>query len=344
MYGYMPKSSSPVALAVIEALLHESAAISVAAHRLDHSSISKAVEILENCGQKVVLSGVGKSGIVGRKIASTFSSVGLVALYLNPLDALHGDIGVVAPGDVVILLSNSGETKELLALLPHLRLRGTSVISIVGHLQSSLARESDVALDAGVDTEGGPHNLVPTASTAVAMAIGDALATVWMQRRNVSPDEFATNHPAGELGKKLTMVVRDLMVPINRVQPVESSTPLLEVIERLTTFGMGAVLVHDQHSDCAIDGLITDGDLRRALRSSPTTLWSELTARDIMTQDPITIGESVLAVDAIQVMEHNSKKAISVLPVIGLTGSIVGVLRLHDLVQVGLSGQKVDGQ
>lgn len=339
----MSNSSSPDALAVIEALLHEAAAISTAAYRLDHLSISKAVGILEHCNQKVVLSGVGKSGIVGRKIASTFSSVGLVALFLNPLDALHGDIGVVAPGDVVILLSNSGETKELLALLPHLRRRGTSVISIVGNLESSLARESDVALDAGVDSESGPHNLVPTASTAVAMAIGDALATVWMQRRNISPDEFATNHPAGELGKKLTMVVRDLMVPIDRVQPVECSAPLLEVIEQLTAFGIGTVLVRDQHSTRAIDGLITDADLRRALRANPPNIWAGLIAKDIMTSDPITIGELVRAVDALQMMERNSKKVISVLPVVGSTGSIVGVLRLHDLVQAGLSDPKVDG-
>lgn len=340
----MQKSSSPDAQAVIEALLHEAAAISAAAHRLDHSSISKAVEILEQCTQKVVVSGVGKSGIVGRKIASTFSSVGLVALYLNPLDALHGDIGVVTSRDVVILLSNSGETKELLALLPHLRRRGTSVISIVGNLQSSLARESDVALDAGVVMEAGPHNLVPTASTAVAMAIGDALAAVWMQRRNISADEFATNHPAGELGKKLTMIVGDLMVPIDRVQPVDGSALLLEVIEQLTAFGIGAVWVRDKQSNRAIDGLITDGDLRRALRSNPANSWAGLKAQDIMTRDPITIGELVLAVDAIQMMERNSKKAISVLPVVGATGSVVGILRLHDLVQAGLSGPKVGGK
>lgn len=340
----MPTSSSPDAQAVIEALLHEAAAISAAAHRLDHSSISKAVEILEQCDQKVVLSGVGKSGIVGRKIASTFSSVGLVALYLNPLDALHGDIGVVAPGDVVILLSNSGETKELLALLPHLRRRGTSVISIVGNLQSSLARESDVALDAGVDMEAGPHNLVPTASTAVAMAIGDALAAVWMQRRNISADEFATNHPAGELGKKLTMIVGDLMVPIDRVHPVEGSAMLIEVIEQLTAFGIGAVWVRDKQSARPIDGLITDADLRRALRSNPTNSWADLRAQDIMTRDPLTIGELVLAVDAIHMMERNSKKSISVLPVVGATGSIVGILRLHDLVQAGLSDPKGGGK
>jgi len=339
----MPNSSSEHASAVIEALLHEAAAITAAAYRLDPFNISKAVGILEHCSQKVILSGVGKSGIVARKIASTFSSVGLVALYLNPLDALHGDIGVVAPGDVVILLSNSGETKELLAILPHLRRRGTSIISIVGSLESSLARESDVALDAGVDMEAGPHNLVPTASTAVAMAIGDALATVWMQRRNVSPDDFATNHPAGELGKKLTLAVRELMVPIDRVQPVECAAPLLEVIEQLTAFGIGAVLVRDSHSAREIDGIITDGDLRRALRSNPTEQWAGLTAQDIMTRDPITIGELVLAVDAIKMMERNTKKAISVLPVVGSSGSVVGVLRLHDLVQAGMSDPKSGG-
>lgn len=339
----MPNSPSSDSSAVIEALLHEAAAISAAAYRLDKLSISKAIGILEHCDQKVILSGVGKSGIVARKIASTFSSVGLVAVYLNPLDALHGDIGVVAPGDVVILLSNSGETKELLAILPHLRRRGTSIISIVGSLESSLARESDIALDAGVDTEAGPHNLVPTASTAVAMAIGDALAAVWMQRRNISPDEFATNHPAGELGKKLTLSVRELMVPVERVQPVECSATLLEVIEQLTAFGIGAVWVHDRYSAREIDGLITDADLRRALRSNPTDLWAGLTAQEIMTRDPITIDELVLAVDALKMMERNPKKSISVLPVLGAAGSVVGILRLHDLVQAGLGDSKADG-
>lgn len=339
----MANSSSSDAKAVVEALLHEATAISDAAHRLDPLSIAKAIEILEQCNQKVILSGVGKSGIVARKIAATFSSVGLVALYLNPLDALHGDIGVVAPGDVVILLSNSGETRELLAILPHLRRRGTSVIAIVGRLDSSLARESDVALDAGVKTEADPHNLMPTASTAVAMAIGDALTAVWMQRRNISLDEFATNHPAGELGKKLTLIVRDLMVPIDRVQPVECSAPLLEVIEQLTAYGIGAVWVRDRHSAREIDGLITDGDLRRALRSNPTNSWAQLTAQDIMTHDPITIGELVLAIDAIKMMERNTKKAISILPVVGSTGSVVGILRLHDLVQAGLSDSKAGG-
>lgn len=339
----MPHSSHLDSTAVIEALHHEAAAISAAAYRLDPLSISQAIEILVQSDQKIIVSGVGKSGIIARKIASTFNSVGLMAIYLNPLDALHGDIGVVALGDVVILLSNSGETQELLALLPHLRRRGTSIISIVGSLESSLALASDVALDAGVKAEAGPHNLVPTASTAVAMAIGDALAAVWMQRRNVSPNEFATNHPSGELGKKLTLAVRELMVPVRLVKPIECAAPLLEVIEQLTAFGIGAVWVHDRDSSREIDGIITDGDLRRALRSNPTNLWAGLMAQDIMTRDPITIDEFVLAVDALRMMESNAKKTISVLPVVGSAGTIVGILRLHDLVQAGLSDPKAGG-
>jgi len=339
----MNKKSPLDAESVVEALLHEAAALTAAAHRLDQVAVTTAVQILDDCSQKVILSGVGKSGIVARKIAATFSSVGLVAIYLNPLDALHGDIGVVASGDVIILLSNSGETRELLAILPHLRRRGTRIITIVGRLDSSLAREADVALDASVETEAGPHNLVPTASTAVAMAIGDALAAVWMHKRNISPDDFAINHPAGELGRKLTLVVTDLMVPVARVAPVSGSTTMLEVIEQLTTVGIGAVWVRDSGSAQSIDGIITDGDLRRALRANKPEAWADLTAKDIMTRDPLTIGHSVLAIDAIKMMERNAKKSISILPVVDSAGVVVGILRLHDLVQAGLSDTKNGG-
>jgi len=339
----MNEKSPLDARSVVEALLHEAAALTAAAHRLDQVAVTKSVQILDECSQKVILSGVGKSGIVARKIAATFSSVGLVAIYLNPLDALHGDIGVVASGDVVILLSNSGETRELLAILPHLRRRGTKIITIVGRLDSSLAREADVALDASVETEAGPHNLVPTASTAVAMAIGDALAAVWMHKRNISPDDFAINHPAGELGKKLTLVVADLMVPVAHVAPLSGSTTMLEVIEQLTTVGIGAAWVRDSTSTKSIDGIITDGDLRRALRANKPESWANLTAKDIMTRDPLTIGRSVLAIDAIKMMERNAKKSISVLPVVDSAGVVVGILRLHDLVQAGLSDSKNGG-
>ena len=161
-----------------------------------------------------MVTGVGKSGIVARKIAATFTSIGLMALYLNPLDALHGDLGVVGPDDVVLLLSNSGESSELLALLPHLHRRGSACIALTGRPQSSLAKGSQVVLDGSVDREVCPLNLAPTASTAVAMAIGDALAAVWMQRQGVTHADFAVNHPAGALGRQLTLSVAELMVPL----------------------------------------------------------------------------------------------------------------------------------
>jgi arabinose-5-phosphate isomerase len=176
------------------------------------------------------------------------------------------------------------------------------------------------------------------------MAIGDALATVWMQRRNISADDFAINHPGGQLGKKLTLLVRDLMIPIERIAPLKTSAPLVEVVEELTRYGIGTVWVLDATSKNNIDGLITDGDLRRALRTHAPEKWAMLTAADIMTEDPLTIENSVLAIDAMKRMERNNKKAVSVLPVVGADGKVVGVLRLHDLVQAGLVEQASEEQ
>lgn len=214
--------------ALTRCLQEEAAAIAAAAERLSSEQVEGALSPLERCADrkaKLVITGVGKSGIVARKIAATFSSIGLLALFLNPLDALHGDLGVVAPDDVCLLLSNSGETSELLAILPHLTRRGTARIALVGRADSSLAHGSDVVLEASVDREVCPLNLAPTASTAVAMAIGDALAAVWMERRGISPADFALNHPTGSLGKQLTMTVADLMVPAANLHPSTHKHP-----------------------------------------------------------------------------------------------------------------------
>jgi arabinose-5-phosphate isomerase len=260
-----------------------------------------------------------------------------MAIYLNPLDALHGDLGVVAAEDVTLLLSNSGETEELLEILPHLRRRGTARIALVGRLHSSLARGCDVVLDASVDREVCPLNLAPTASTAVAMAIGDALAAVWMERRGISPQDFALNHPAGALGKQLTLTAADLMVPVERLTPLAATTPLAEVIAHLTAAGVGACWVaHTEHHQ-RIHGLITDGDLRRALQQHGPEEWSRLTAGDLMTTDPITVPDTTLAIHAIERMERNRRKAIGVLPVTDADLRMLGLLRLHDLVQAGLT-------
>ncbi len=321
--------------------MEEAAAIVAAAERLSSEQVEEALALLERCADrkaKLVITGVGKSGIVARKIAATFSSVGLMALYLNPLDALHGDLGIVAPEDVCLLLSNSGETSELLEVLPHLRRRGTARIALVGRADSSVARSSDVVLEASVDREVCPLNLAPTASTAVAMAIGDALAAVWMERRGISPADFAFNHPAGSLGKQLTMTVADLMVPADQLPPLHPDTPMPEVIGFLTQGAIGSGWVQDPNRAGRLIGLITDGDLRRALRDHCPERWANLTAQDLMTADPITVAAKMLAVDALQRMEHNRRKPISVLPVVNDDdGQIQGLLRLHDLVQAGLA-------
>ena len=326
--------------ALTRCLQEEAAAIANAAARLSGEDVEGALGLLERCADrkaKLVITGVGKSGIVARKIAATFSSIGLMALYLNPLDALHGDLGVVASDDVCLLLSNSGETSELLDLLPHLKRRGTARIALVGQADSSLGRGSDVTLEAFVDREICPLNLAPTASTAVAMAIGDALAAVWMERRGISPADFALNHPAGSLGKQLTMTVSDLMVPAENLPPLQAKTKLSDVIGKLTQGAIGSGWVEDPTAPKHLLGLITDGDLRRGLRAHGADQWALLTAQDLMTADPITVTAEMLAVEAIQKMEHNRRKPISVMPVVGANGEFKGLLRLHDLVQAGLA-------
>ena len=325
--------------ALTRCLQEEAAAIAAAAERLNPTQVDQALALLECCADqkaKLVITGVGKSGIVARKIAATFSSIGLMALYLNPLDALHGDLGVVAADDVCLLLSNSGETSELIEVLPHLKRRGTARIALVGRADSSLARGSDVVLEASVDREVCPLNLAPTASTAVAMAIGDALAAVWMERRGISPADFAINHPAGSLGKQLTMTVADLMVPVTQLPVLQPDTALPDLIGHLTQGAIGSGWVEDPKATGALMGLITDGDLRRALRDHSPERWPALTAADLMTADPITVPSTLMAVEAIQRMEHNRRKPISVLPVVDGENRLQGLLRLHDLVQAGL--------
>ena len=326
--------------ALTRCLQEEAGAIAAAAERLESDQVEKALMLLELCADrkaKLVLTGVGKSGIVARKIAATFSSIGLMALYLNPLDALHGDLDVVASEDICLLLSNSGESAELLELIPHLKRRGTARIALVGRAESSLALASDVVLEASVDREVCPLNLAPTASTAVAMAIGDALAAVWMERKGISTSDFALNHPAGSLGKQLTMTVADLMVPRAQLPVLHRKTSLTDVISHLTTGSIGSAWVAEPNQPERLVGLITDGDLRRALRDHDSKEWASLRACDLMTTDPITTTPEVMAIEAIKVMEHNPSKAISVLPVINKNQQFQGLLRLHDLVQAGLA-------
>lgn len=317
-------------------MLAEAEAIIAAAHRIHPEESASAVNVLVNCTGKVILTGVGKSGLVAQKIAASFTSVGLMSVYLNPLDALHGDIGVVASGDVIIMISNSGETNELLAIVPYVKKRAAALLGILGKPVSSIADHCDAVLDASVAHEAAPIDQVPTSSTAVAMAIGDALTVAWMTAKGVSVADFAMNHPAGAIGRRLTLMVRDLMIPREKLMMVADSATLPDVVDALTTQAIGAVLVKHPTSEGSLGGIITDGDLRRALKRTPADKWGAITARELMTAHPIFVSSGVPAIEALTLMERNAKKAITVLPVID-DENVVGMLRMHDLVQAGLS-------
>ena len=324
---------------VSDCLIQEAGAIRAAADKLNNEEIDGVLNLLNFCfdnKSKLVVTGVGKSGIVARKIAATFSSIGIMSLYLSPLDALHGDLGIIDKNDICLLLSYSGETKEILDIIPHLKIRGTKTIALVGNTNSSLAQESDLVLEASVDREVCPLNLAPTASTAVAMAIGDSLAAVWMSRKGISQNDFAFNHPGGSLGKSLILTVLDLMVPLSDLKPISIDSLLPEIISSITKDSIGCCLVEDLKSDKFL-GIITDGDLRRALEGKASRDWENLSAKDLITSDPITINSNKLAIDALNLMENNKKKSVSVLPVLKENGDIMGLLRLHDLVKAGLN-------
>ena len=317
----------------IELLKLEAAAISTAADRMQRDQLETALRLLAECQGKVLLIGMGKSGIVAQKIAATLTSIGTVAICLHPCDALHGDLGIVTPADVAILLSNSGETDELIAMLPHLKCRQVPIIAIVGNPRSILARQADAFLNAGVDREACPLNLAPTASTTVALAIGDALAMTLTQIKGLTPEAFAFNHPAGRLGKRLTLKVRDLMQQgnANPILPTEASW--LDVVSALTTGGAGAVNIVDSQSKLV--GLITDGDLRRWVQKTKAPALETLNAETMMTHNPTTVAPEDLVYDALQLME-NRPSQISILPVVDDQNRCVGLLRLHDIFRLGL--------
>lgn len=313
-----------------EILSVEAHAIEHAASQLNEQIVSRTIEILKDCDSKIIVTGVGKSGVIAQKIAQTLTSTGTVSVFVHPSDALHGSLGVISKGDVVIALSNSGETDEILLLLPALKKRGVCLISIVGNVNSTLARNSDVVLNASVDREACPLNLAPTASTTVALALGDAVAMTLMEAKNLTAEDFAANHPAGRLGKRLTLKVANLMHESPSIAP---DAGWLDVVKAISGYSLGAVNVLD--SDNVLIGIITDGDLRRTIEKTQAEALQTLTAEQMMTADPTTVIPDMLAYEALRLMEDRSSQ-ISVLPVVGGDGKCVGLLRLHDIVRSGL--------
>lgn len=315
---------------VTELLRLEANSILHSLEKLRREDIEKAIDLLLDCESKVVVTGVGKSAIIANKIADTMTSTGTVAIFLHTSDALHGSLGVITEKDVVIALSNSGETEELITILPTLKNRNVSIISIVGNTNSTLARKSDVVLDASVDTEACPLNLAPTTSTTVALSIGDALAMTLMHLKNLTAEDFASNHPAGRLGKRLTLKVKDLM---HESPNVSQHSTWLQIVSEISKHALGAVNIIDQNGKLL--GIVTDGDLRRTIEKTPPEKFADLTCEMMMTANPTVAAPEMLAFDALKLME-NRPFQISVLPVVDEEGNCCGLLRLHDIVKSGL--------
>ncbi len=305
----------------------ESASLARAAKRLDGELI-RAVELILAHPGKVVVTGIGKSGHIARKIVSTLCSTGTASVFLHPAEAVHGDLGIYTRGDPTILVSNNGASTELLALAPLLKQFRSPLIGILGNDTSPLAAQVDVFLDASVEREADPNNLAPTASAVTALALGDALAIALMCARNFTPEEFGRFHPGGQLGRNLNLRVSEVMHCAGEAPFVAPSTGLKQVIIAMSTRPLGGACVTSGSGTLA--GFITDGDLRRALTNHDDIRG--LSAADVMTKSPVTIGPDATLGEALELMEKRTSQ-ISVLPVVDARGAAVGILRLHDIYQ-----------
>ncbi|HLG94625.1 MAG TPA: KpsF/GutQ family sugar-phosphate isomerase [candidate division Zixibacteria bacterium] len=305
----------------------EARAVAQLANRLD-GQFERAVELLLKCKGRVIVTGLGKSGIVGRKIAATLSSTGTPAFFLHAAEGIHGDLGLVKKGDLVIAISKSGSTEEVFLLFPIFRRLGVPVISITGNPRSPMAEKSDVVLDVSVEEEACPNNLAPTSSSTAALVMGDALALAVLEERNFSPEDFALLHPGGSLGRKLWLKVEDLMHTGVDIPKVTPTTPVKEAILEMTSKRLGATTVVNEKDELV--GIFTDGDLRRLVEKKKE--FMELFASDVMSASPKTTRPEALAAAALNQMEEHK------ITVLAVTSGrrLVGVLHLHDLLQAGV--------
>lgn len=304
----------------------EQEAIATAEERLDED-FAKAVQLIADCPGRVIVSGVGKSGLIGRKIAATLTSTGTPATFLHPADSVHGDLGIVGSSDVAILLSKSGESDEIISLLDHLKRLGVRLISITGERNSAVARHSDVVLDAWVKEEACPHDLAPTTSTAVALALGDALAIALLEEKGFNASDFARLHPGGSLGRKLLTRVADVMITADLPLLTEQST-MRDVIVQLAE-RRGIAVVCD--GERMVQGVITAGDLTRVMEREDDIF--ALSPSELMTRTPKTAADDELGSAVVFRMEQHG---IMSMPVVSADGKLAGVVHLHDLMRAGV--------
>lgn len=314
------------------AMLAEATAIETAAARLDES-FAQAVRVIHAAKSKLIICGIGKSGHIGAKIAATLSSSGTPSVFLHAAEAIHGDLGVYQPGDPTVVLSKSGSTAEVIRLLPLFKKFKSFIIAIVGNPRSPIAEASDLVIDAGVRKEVDPLNLMPTASSTVCLAIGDALASALAKARDLTAEQFATFHPGGQLGRNLLMTVEEVMHPTDRIAYANKTDTLSEVVIRMTQSPLGAACVISSKHE--LEGIITDGDIRRILSQGGDILAR--TAESCMTTSPVAIHPGMVLGEAVRIMEDRSSQ-IAVLPVVDPTSNqLLGLLRLHDIYQPSFS-------
>jgi len=289
---------------------------------------NEAVEAIFSCPSRLVITGIGKSGLVGQKISATLNSTGTPSFFLHPVEAMHGDLGMVTASDVVIAISYSGESTELNALLISLKKRGNTIIAMTGGKASSLARASDIVLDIHVPKEACPLGLAPTASTTATLAMGDALAVVLLNRKQFRATDFRKNHPGGSLGERLKVNVSEVMQQGDSIPCVPTGTPAIEAVSVLNSKNLGAVLITDQQN--RLLGIITDGDVRRAVAESNDL--TSISVEDFMTADPVASEANIQAVDALSILQQHE---ITILPIVGEDKELLGILHLHNLLGKG---------
>lgn len=314
-----------------EVLRLEAEAIMELIPRIDEN-FAAAVEMILSCHGRVIVTGMGKSGLVGRKIAATLASTGTPSFYLHPAEGIHGDLGMVTVNDVVIALSNSGETREILNILPSIRRIGAKIIVMVGSNTSTLAKNADVVLNIGITKEACPLGLTPTSSSTSTLAYGDALALALLKKHNFTAKQFAVFHPGGSLGRKLLLTVGDIMHMGDENPVVKGETTVQEALFVITDKGLGAVSIVDDTGKMI--GVLTDGDIRRGLSKGVDFLKRPVT--ELMTTKPKTITKDKLAAAALHIMESNHPKLITVLPVIDEEKKVIGLLHMTDLVRQGV--------